>query len=622
MFRNLSKPVGLIIDRAYEMSKEANMHKFGTEYLLKSMFLDSNSICHFLLSEHNITEGDLDIDYFIIRGNDNEITVKLSMVMENALLIAKRFGFEQVYDEHLFLSILETNDTIANQKLLDLGLDLALLHDDVYDIFDLDNVDENKYTINITRKARTGLLAPFIGRSEYIERMDCIIKRKNKSNPLLIGEAGVGKTAIVEGLASYYELMDESYEIISLDLGACLAGSKYRGDFEERVLGVIKEIEANPKAILFIDEVHNLIGAGQSEGSIDAANLLKPVLARGQIKCIGATTINEYKKYIEKDKALQRRFQPIFVSEPTPEEACEILMGVKGYYEDYHKRTISDEIISYIVNQSVEEMPQRYLPDKAIDVLDEALSIAKIHNYEVNKKLIDDVINQMLGIKSNINHLRPELRKYALLKQFHLSKGVLVKILYEGGLDDYNNLKKEIISGFGLSNEMQIEIDMADYKQAYQKNALVGSPPGYIGYDKGGILSNHLSKYPYSLITLRNYSLASQEMISFFNGMMKKGYMVDNSGNKYILNNVIFLVDGVSEKNRIGFLGEGEKSALFDVNIKGREANNSFLLDRLSSLGYKVSGNLNNDLIIELLMNYPEGTYVLDEDGIKRKQPC
>ena len=616
MFSSLSNSVVDTINRAKEKSKENGINKLGTEYLLWSMFMDKNTICHFLFSEYAISEEMLIPDYHIIRGSEDGVTLKLLEVLDKAKMIAKGFKSDLVFDEHFFLALLEVKGTIAISILMDLELDILELRNDCLDIFDLNNEEENKYTINISKKAKAGLLSPFIGRMDYIERMNCILKRKSKGNPLLIGQAGVGKTAIVEGLASYYDLLDEPYQIISLDLGSCLAGAKYRGDFEERILGAVKEIEDNPNAILFIDEVHNLIGAGQSEGSMDASNLLKPILARGTIRCIGATTIEEYHRFIETDKALRRRFQPIFVVEPNEEEVKKILLGIKEYYEEYHQSQIDNSIIPYLVDEAKYRLPNRCFPDKAIDILDECLTKAKIKNISVDKGLIDEVIDQMNGIKANPDNLRDSLKKYALMKSLHLPKKTLGNFLYRGGNDDYQILKDELIQGFGLSSEMILEIDLDNYKEGFQKSTLIGSPPGYVGYENGGILSTHLKNYPGALISLINFDKASGDIKIFFYNMMTSGKVTDNRGTIYLLNNVIFLIKGNDERNRsVGFFNNHHEAFVFDEIINGSKANHCDIIKSLKDKGYNVF--LNDDIkedkminaVIDLVTNYPKGDY-------------
>ncbi len=625
MFISLSNSVLEIISRAKTLSEKQGIYKIGTENLLYAMYKSPNSIAHFLLNDYDVSLDELQSDnYFIIRSNDSGYTLKFNEVLDKAKEIGEKFNSPKVLDEHLFIAILEVRNSVAQAILEDIDVDVECLLEDAYDIFKIDN-EENPYLINITKKVKNGLVPPFVGRKDYIERLDVVLKRKTKSNPILIGSAGVGKTAIVEGLATYYNEHDETLQILSLDLGMCLAGAKYRGDFEERILGVIKEIENKDNIVLFIDEVHNLIGAGSSEGSMDAANILKPILARGTIKCIGATTIEEYHKFIEKDKALSRRFQPLFIKEPTSLETFEILKGIKKYYQSYHETEISDEDLKYIVEESNTRMVNRYFPDKAIDILDEVLTKSKKTKSQITKKFIDEAINEYLGIYININYLRDSLQKYCEYQKYHFERKTIVNICYTGGDDDYLKLVDELKAGFGIANEMVLSIDLSDYQSDIHSSSLIGSPPGYVGYDDGGILSSHLKKYPNALFLIDNFDKSNGLIKELFIKMMKLGKLTDSRGTNYSLGKSIFVIRGLSEKKTIGFF-EGEKKLEYiDEYIEGSQENYNKIKTMLHNDGYDCiidyvkDVNKLNESLIELLKSYDKGSYhiKLEKDNIK-----
>lgn len=456
--------------------------------ILLAMYKNEDTICHFLLNDYGISYDDIlsETDKYIVVKKEDGFTKKVNEILNLANEYMIKYHSDYIYDEHLFLAILNT-DSIAKEILIDLGVDIDCAILDLMDIFNLDDDKNLDYTKSITKKAKD---ITFIGREEYIKRLDLIINRKVKNNPLLIGEAGVGKTAIVEGLAKYYLDNNINYEIISLDLGMAIAGAKYRGDFEERIMEVINKIENNSHIILFIDEIHNLVGIGGSEGGVDAANLLKPVLSRNNIKCIGATTIDEYKRYIEKDKALARRFENVYVYEPDKKEVIKILYGIKKDFEIYHNIIINDEIIEYIYETS-KNIPNRRFPDKAIDILDEVCAYAKINNKDVTTDIVDEVLIDIIGINRYIKCKYDFLKKYVAKRYFGLNDICLVKILFNGNEEGLNELKDSVLEAFNMNNEVVLDIDLANYTDNMQISSLVGSAPGYVGYYDGGLL-NHI----------------------------------------------------------------------------------------------------------------------------------
>ena len=291
-----------------------------------------------------------------------------------------------VFEEHILYALLTTPNTVALHIIDKMGVDVNDLIDDLNIIYNLGFKDElnNNYLINITKEAKLNRLNPFIGREQTIEKIIRILSKKQKNNPMLIGNAGVGKSALVEGVAMTLLKENPKYNIYRLDLGMIIAGTKYRGDLEERLLEVVDKIK-NPNAIVFIDEIHNIVGSGSSEGTLDIANILKPILARSEIKCIGATTLDEYYRYIEKDKALARRFQNVFIDEASNEETYEIMKGIVHCYEEFHKVKYPDEILKYIIIAS-EFIANRRLPDKAIDILDESGLVCHLNNHKKSKR--------------------------------------------------------------------------------------------------------------------------------------------------------------------------------------------------------------------------------------------
>ena len=519
-------------------------------------------------------------------------------------------------EEHFFLSILK-NECIAQDILNDVGLNIEEAILDINDIFDYD--DELDIVENITKMVEKGEVNPFIGREEYIKRMKVIINRKTKNNPLLIGEAGVGKTAIVEGLAKHYLERKENKEILYLDIGLSISGSKYRGDFEKRILDVIEKVQNNDRYILFIDELHNIVGTGSSEGSMDAANLLKPILARNKIKCIGATTSDEYYKIIAKDKALSRRFQPIFINEPSEKETLSILRGVRKYYTDYHGVDLSEELLEYIVNEC-ERIVLRKFPDKAIDVIDEVLSKAKIDKQKtVTRENIDEAIDLIIGVKNSkaFFHMNyHQLKKYAFRKYLHVNRKTLVNILAEK--EEIEPLIDDLLFGFNMSKESVLEIDLSNYNEAFSISTLIGSPPGYIGYDGGGILSEHIGKFPSSIIVLKNFKLAQLVIREMFFNMLEKGKLEDRKGRCLRLDNTIFVFAEKNKKSLIGFNEREQKdfNKYIDVVLNVEEIKNEeSLLDKLKNKGYYITGKEDEEVLLELIKSYPRGEYYIDEKG-------
>lgn len=611
MLDGLSDKALEILNKAEKYSSNQGIKKIGSEFLILAMYDMKDSLCLFLFNEYKIKESEVideTKDLIIIRKNDSKYTKALEDIMHEAIILAKG---DLVSEEHLFLAILHKRDSIACYILEMLGLDIDDLIEDINEIYDFSKKNEVdfEFTKNITAQAKRGELNVFVNREEYIKRMKVILNRRQKNNPLLIGNAGVGKTALIEGLALDFFNHDEQYEIISLNLGSMLAGTKYRGDFEQRLDKVVKEISRKNNVILFIDEIHTIVGAGTTEGSLDVANMLKPFLARNDFKLIGATTPSEYHKSIEKDKALNRRFQSIFIKEPSLDETLEIIKGIKESYEKYHKVVIPSEILKYLVLEASKRIIKRYNPDKSIDVLDEALANCHINNREqIDYYDIDKAIDNILGYNQRSSYQKlyyPRLEKYFVLhKAGLLFNKVLMSINYVGSEYGLANLIEDLKNGFGMTNEMVLNLDLTGYNESHSISSLVGAPPGYVGYLEEGILSSHILKYPLPIIVVKNMNRGHKIIQNLINDALQKGIFIDKAGNEINCANTVFIIcDESKASESVGFVKKQEKSSKvqFDEIIEGerqsiRKYNDSFI----SSLKkYEIEASFEFDIIDE-----------------------
>ena len=444
----------------------------------------------------------------------------------------------------------------------------------------------DKYSRDITRLAKEGKIDPVIGRNEEILQLVRTLTRKTKNNPLLIGEAGVGKTAIVEGLAlriAQRRLLESLRDkrIIELSLTSVVAGTKYRGEFEERVVAIVRESREHPEVILFLDEIHTLVGAGAAEGGMDASNILKPALARGEIKCIGATTITEYRKYIEKDLALERRFQTIMVHEPSVEDTLEILKQLKERYEIHHQVKIADSAVEAAVTLSTKYVPDRRLPDKALDALDEACSGVKVPMLsmygekavkgsigEVTGEDVAGVISRWTGIpvgqltiqeRERILHMAEIIKKRVIGQDKAVDKIAEVVKMSRAGLKDAKHPsgvflflgptgvgKTELAKAtaaflFGSENEM-IRLDMSEFMEKHSISKLIGAPPGYVGYEEEGQLTGRLRRKPYSVVLLDEIEKANPDIFDLFLQVFDEGRLTDAKGHTVDARNAIFIM--------------------------------------------------------------------------------
>lgn len=581
MFETFSTSALEMIDKALRIAKSLGKKLVGTEHLLLAMYQVEESICHFLLEEKDITyEKLLEVvnGLVILRKNESKedtYSKKFQEVILYAQRLSEDLESEYVYDEHIFYVMLKEYDTVAYVVLEKLGLDIEELKRDIEEIFSFDEAKEKEnipypFLINLSTSQK---IHPFVLRNNYIEKIKYILSKKQKNNPLLIGNAGVGKTAIVEGLSEI--LKDVS--IYQLDLGSIVAGTKYRGELEEKLTKAMEYIKRK-KAILFIDEIHNIVGAGSNDGSLDIANILKPYLSRSDIKLIGATTLDEYYRHIDKDKALSRRFQNVFIDEPTEKETYVILKEIKASYEEYHNVKYSDQILQEIIEKSKLYLVRRSFPDKAIDVMDEIGTRKKSSNKSFSK-LIDETIEDLTGIKNltlerlkkvelNYPSLKPKYLQFIKKKEFEVNTNNLAFAMVNS---DFNveYLIEDLYKLFVFKKEMYLEIDLENYIDYASINNLIGSTKGYVGYEQGGILSEHILKYPLSLVYFKNIKSAHPSINQFIKSLLKKNHFLDNKGRTIYLTNTIFLLDTYKIKNKeIGFINENKKSSKNIITLK------------------------------------------------------
>ncbi len=465
-----------------------------------------------------------------------------------------------------------------------------------------------EYTVNLNQKAREGDIDPLIGRDEEVERCIMVLSRRRKNNPLLVGDPGVGKTAIAEGIARRIVNEDvpdvlANATIFSLDMGALLAGTRYRGDFEERLKAVMNKLQETDGAILFIDEIHTIIGAGAtSGGAMDASNLLKPALQSGKLRCMGSTTYKEYRQHFEKDRALARRFLKIDVSEPTPEDAVKILMGLKSYFEEFHKVKYTDAAIQGAVDLSVRHITDRMLPDKAIDIIDEAGARTKLVDAKKRKKKID--IKEIESVVAKIARIPPksisrddekalkslpmDLKRMVFGQDKAIEQVTAAVKLARAGLREPNKPigsylfagptgvgKTEVAKQLAMTQGLELlRFDMSEYMERHTVSRLIGAPPGYVGYDQGGLLTDAVNQNPHSVLLLDEIEKAHPDIYNILLQVMDNGFLTDANGRKVDFRNVILIMTtnaGAADaaKAEIGF-GRGMKDDEQDAAIKRR----------------------------------------------------
>lgn len=556
-----------------------HLSQLGTESFLPVMFNDSDSICRVLLDDYRVNIEEIESivkEYIIIRTSKKEYTEKLIEVFEYAETIAKENNSKYILDEHLFFALLSVRDTIFLDIIRKLNLNAEGLLDDLKEFFALDDtLNIKEYAIDLTALAKDKKLNNLIGREEYINKMKISLSRKNKNNILLVGSAGVGKTALVEGLA--YNFIKEGVDkrIISLNISSIIANTKYRGDFEARINNIINEIILKKNVIVFIDEVHTIIGAGSTDNSLDVSNVLKPYLARGDFSCIGATTIEEYQKSIVKDKALARRFNVIFINEPTLDETIKILLGIKEDYEKFHQVKLDNKYCYYIAKIAENKMANKKFPDKAIDLMDETMSVTKAKKEIIVKKEdIDTALNNLAGINDgdlSYDYKYKELEPFFIDNFLGVKNQRLVSILFSGTKKALQELVFELQKGFGITKEMVLEINAKEYKESFSISTLLGSPPGYVGYQEGGILSEHFAKYPYQILVVKNLNFANHVISSLFNSLLLEGKFLDKKGREFSCYNTAFIFVNEEEKkrNNFGFIQTNKvsKTNYYDLEI-------------------------------------------------------
>ena len=668
------------LELAAELAAEFGHNYIGTEHILYGLVKEGSGVASQVLNLQEVTSEKVAeaIEVLIGRGDpiEDETTIgftpRSKRVIENAFIEARKLGSEFIGTEHLLIGIMREGDSVAVRIMMDLNVNPQKLYNEILKVVNEEesaNGPEksnnskgrgsynqtptlNQFGGDLTKCAREGKLDPVIGRKKEIERVIEILSRRTKNNPCLIGEPGVGKTAVVEGLAEKIVVEDvpqmlKNKRVVSLDIASMVAGAKYRGDFEERIKKCLEEVKKAGDVILFIDEVHTIVGAGSAEGAVDAANILKPLLARGEVQVIGATTLNEYRKYIEKDSALERRFSPVTVGEPSQEETVEILKGIRDKYEAHHNVKITDEAIKASVELSTRYINDRFLPDKAIDLIDEAASKVKMRTYtepDSLKKLSDkiaqldkekedairsqdfekaasirdkekaakeklgkekekweskntksittlteediaEVVSSWTGVpvqkltqseNEKLKNLEETLHKRVIGQNEAVE--AVAKAIRRGrvGLKDPNRpigsflflgptgvgkteLSKALAESlFGNENAM-IRIDMSEYMEPHSVAKLIGSPPGYVGFDEGGQLTEKIRRKPYSVILFDEIEKAHPDVMNMLLQILDDGRLTDSQGRMVNFKNTVVIMTSnigarlITDKNTLGF---------------------------------------------------------------------
>lgn len=566
------------------------------------------------------------------RNETAAITPRARRVMELAGSEARSLGSNVIATEHILLGILREGDGVAYRILQTLARDIDTIRWRLLASSDSRKPQEQKaktpfldeYARDLSQKAQEGSLDPVIGRVEEIHRVIQILSRRNKNNPVLIGEPGVGKTAIVEGLA---QAIHEgrvpptllNMRVMALDLSNVVAGTKYRGEFEERLRQIIEELK-QARVVIFIDELHTIVGAGGAEGTLDAANILKPPLSRGEVQVIGATTTGEYHRYIEKDAALERRFQPVLVLEPSPEETLEILHGIRERYESHHGVIIPDAILTLAVRVAERSLPGRNFPDKAIDLIDEAAARTRLNlslgfyvekdstgTPRVSREDIEKVVDSWGGIyvsnRDNVAlaEIEPNLRRHvvgqdaaiealgAALRRARVGLGGRTRIsasfLFVGpsGVGKTFLAKRLASELFGTENAL-IRLDMSEYQEAHTISKLIGAPPGYVGHDQGGRLTEAVRRQPFSIILLDEIEKAHPDIYNTFLQVLDDGRLTDGLGRMVDFRRTILIMTSNTGFNQGAAMGFEE--ARPDVNAPLKTIFSVEFLDRLDEVIY------------------------------------
>lgn len=652
MNNRLTNDAKAVLQYAQEVAQKFHHDYVGTEHILLGLVLNTDGIAGLLLNQLGLTPENVTraIEQHVGWGQDSptklRLTPRTKRAMELAVREASRLEQNYVGTEHMLAGILEEGSGMAVQILEDMDIDPDLVSQRLSELMNDPAVeggdavpskngsDLSQFGRDLNEWAKQGKIDPVIGREKEISRVIQILSRRTKNNPVLIGAPGVGKTAIAEGLAQRIitgnvpdSLLDK--RIFSLDLASIVAGTKYRGEFEERIKRILDTIEEDDSIILFIDEIHQLIGAGAVEGAMDAANILKPALARGDLQCIGATTIDEYKKHFEKDAALARRFQPVLVGEPTEDDAMAILFGLRDRYEAFHKARITDEAVKAAVKLSARYISDRYLPDKAIDVMDEAAARVRMKVYapshelqDLEQKLADinkekeaalagedfekcaslrdagkkvsseisalqkekkqhddeklvvtendiaDVVSMWTGVpvqqiteteSQRLLHLEAELHKRVISQDDAVTTVAKAVRRARAGLKDANRpigsflflgpsgvgkteLARTLAAQLFGSADNMIRIDMSEFMEKYSVSRLVGAPPGYVGYEEGGELTDAVREKPYSVILFDEVEKASSDFFNLLLQVLDEGRLTDSKGRTVDFRNTVIIM--------------------------------------------------------------------------------
>ncbi|XVU28132.1 ATP-dependent Clp protease ATP-binding subunit [Actinoplanes sp. CA-054009] len=609
MFERFTDSARRVVVLAQEEARALDHDYVGTEHLLLGLIREGTAA-----PGVSVESARQRVEEIIGRGPrtpDGHIpfTPRAKKVLELSLREALRLGHDHIGPEHLLLGLLREGEGVASQVLVRLGADVQQLRLSAYEGQAPEKPDTppatsavlEQYGTNLTQRARDGKLDPVIGRERETERVMQVLSRRMKNNPVLTGEPGVGKTAAVEGLAQSIVkgAVPETLtgkEIYTLDMASMVAGSRYRGDFEERLKKVVKEVGARGDIILFIDEIHTLVGAGAAEGAIDAASILKPMLARGDFQLIGATTSDEYRKFVEKDKALERRLQPIPMGEPTLAETIEILKGLRDSYEAHHRVSITDTALVAAATLADRYISDRFLPDKAIDLIDEAGARAHLrHATEVGDEQIAEVLGSWTGIPvhklaeeetSRLLRMEEELHK-RIVGQDDAVRAVSKAIRRtRAGLKDprrpsgsfifagpsgvgKSELSKALASFLFGSEDALIQLDMSEFHDHSTVSRLVGAPPGYVGYDEGGQLTEKVRRKPFSVVLFDEIEKAHPDVFNTLLQILEDGHLTDGQGRIVDFKNTVIILTsnlGTRSTAPVGFQSsENEESRVGDA---------------------------------------------------------
>lgn len=674
-----SKESDIVIKEANRVARKLGQNFVGSEHFIVALASVADTTAYSILNENGLDIVKI-IDALkytlepggVVTGERDKYTMSARRILDDSQYEARRLNSQEVGTEHILLALIKETDCVAVKLMASENVNIQKVYTDILLACGSDantakreyaalKKSRNKsktstptldqYSRDLTQEARMGNMDPVIGRTKEIERVMQILSRRMKNNPCMVGEPGVGKTAVVEGIAyliAHDEVPDtvKGKRLLSLDLSSMVAGSKYRGEFEDRIKKVIGEVISDGNIILFVDELHTLIGAGGAEGAIDASNILKPSLSRGEIQMIGATTLNEYRKYIEKDAALERRFQPVYVDEPTRDEAVEILKELRPCYEQHHNVDISDDAVEAAVDLSIRYITDRFLPDKAIDLMDEACSRKRLgfssdrHNYEKKKAveaelttLNDDLEKALMAgnieAAAEVSARQKELAKKNARKQSSSQRNITVQ---ENDIADVvsvwtkipvskltekeskklerleSELHKRVVgqeeavtavsraikrSRVGLkdpkrpmgsflflgptgvgktelskaladivfgSEDALIRVDMSEYMEKHSVSKMIGSPPGYVGFEEGGQLSEKVRTNPYSVVLFDEIEKAHSDVFNILLQVLDDGHITDSQGRKVDFKNTIIIMtsntgaQGIVDPKQLGFV--------------------------------------------------------------------